>query len=224
MYQPINQTAESFQTLVPQLEGATEKIGEMNTAITQFSAVEQPTPTDIPAPATPELDTSGLTQPVADITEKFVALSPALDDLSGKITDLGTIISEAIENIPQVEPPAVEAPDLSVDTSQIFSALEELVSPMNEVNSRFGEMSNRLTEVTSGLSELVGALNNLQLSNQNQVESRQANIPPPNITVTVQIEEAHAWDSKHIQELADKVADKITPELTRAIGGDSNGY
>ena len=74
------------------------------------------------------------------------------------------------------------------------------------------------------MSDFVDELSQLQLPQQSQFDNQQTQSAPPNITVTVQIEEAHAWDSEHIQELTDKVADKITPELIRAIGGDSNGY
>ena len=47
---------------------------------------------------------------------------------------------------------------------------------------------------------------------------------PINVNNTIQIEQATAWDSEHIQELAEKVADKITPAVESALGGDSNSY
>lgn len=231
----IAKAVEGYAGAAAAVEEVTAKFKELSEVMegekpeTGFSAIEQPT-VEVPetpavtpqVPATPELDTSAMTQPVADITEKFVAMSPALEDLTGKITDLGTVIGEAIENISPVDT-AVETPDLTLDTTQTFETFEELVSPMSEVNAQFGDMAGRLNEVTSGLSALVGALNNLQTQPQAQ-QQPQVVTPPPNINVTVQIEEAHAWDSQHIQELADKVADAIEPELVSAIGGDSNRY
>ena len=198
---------------------AAEAVADVAAKFKELSSVmgdgQQP---QITQPEQSTIEISNLIQPVTDVTDKFVAMSPPIEDVTNKIVDLGT----TIENIPKIEP-AVETPDLAVDTSQIFSAFEELVSPMNEVNAQFGEMSGKLLEVTSGLSELVGALNQLQTQPQAQ-QQPQVVTPPPNITVTVQIDEAHAWDSQHIQELADKVANVIEPELISAIGGDSNRY
>ncbi len=177
MYQPINQTVEEFQTLVPQIESVKENLGEMNNAITEFSATEQePLPERPPEPVSP------------------------------------------------VEAPKIEPISLTIDTNQIFSAFEELVSPLDEVNAQFAELTNQLIETTSSLSEFVNALNQLQQPQQVQNDNRQTNSPRPTVTNNVYIYEPHAWYSQHISELADKVADKITPELTRAIGGDSNGY
>lgn len=47
---------------------------------------------------------------------------------------------------------------------------------------------------------------------------------PINSTISVQISEAHAWDSTHIQELTEKVADQIKPAIESALNSNSNSY
>lgn len=172
-----------------------------------------------PVTSTPAEVPAELTQSTSDIADRFVALVQPLDDVTAKIIDFGT----ALDNIPAALENVADT-NFSFDTSEIFSAFEELVSPMEEVNGQFAELTNQLIEVTSGFADFVSALNQFSESQQNRSDNRQANIPPPNITVTVQIDEAHAWDSEHIQELADRVANVIEPELVNAIGGDSNRY
>ena len=46
----------------------------------------------------------------------------------------------------------------------------------------------------------------------------------PNVNNNISINEAHAWDYSHIQDLAEKVADVIEPTIKNAIGGNSNSY
>ena len=80
-------------------------------------------------------------------------------------------------------------------------------------------LSEKLADLSAAITNLSEPKNRTQISN-----SPQTNSAPPEVNVTVQIQEAHAWDTEHIQELADKVADEITPEIVGAIGGDSNSY
>ena len=65
------------------------------------------------------------------------------------------------------------------------------------------------------------------LSSNNPVINSSNTRSQPNI-INVQnntnINEATAWDSEHINQLADKVAGVMEPALSRAIGGDDNSY
>ena len=63
--------------------------------------------------------------------------------------------------------------------------------------------------------DLIEKVNNFKISQNNT---------PPQITNNVSIQEAHAWDYSHIKDLAEKVADVITPKILNALGGNSNGY
>ena len=210
-------------TETPEVDNSSRIVNDLISTVNDRGEVEIKTvpraePT-IPEPPVPGIEPEA-NLPLSDVTEKFVALSSQIEDVSGKLVDFGT----AIENIAQIEPPTIEVQEIPFDTSEIFAAFEELVSPMGEVNAQFAELTNQLIEVTSGFADFVSALNQFSAPQQNQAVSQQVQSAPPNITVTVQIDEAHAWDSQHIQELADKVADKIEPELVNAIGGDSNRY
>lgn len=269
MYDPVNHMAEEFKNLVPQLGEASEGIKDFNGAITQFSAVEQPTPPEIPtAPESPSSEPAAVQLPEIDtskIAAAFEELALPLEEFGGQIEELTSQLidtTSALENLASLEKPSsqettgvesqlvdsatverfvaqiAETADATenfktvvagfeippIDTSAINAEFAELVSPMSEVNTRFAGMSANLADVTNGLAELSRSLNQFSAPQQNQAASQQAQSAPLNITVNVQIDEAHAWDSRHIQELADKVADKIEPELVSAIGGDSNRY
>ena len=45
-----------------------------------------------------------------------------------------------------------------------------------------------------------------------------------NVNNTIQIDQATAWDSEHIQKLAEKVADVIKPAIEQALRGGENSY
>ncbi len=91
---------------------------------------------------------------------------------------------------------------------------------------KISESVPELSEVTEKLANLNETISKIspqktQPQNSNSVPIKSA---PTEVNVTVQIDEAHAWDTEHIQQLAEKVADEITPEIVSAIGGDSNSY
>lgn len=167
-------------------------------------------------------------KPLNSMADEFATLTPQIKNVTTSLGNLDSAITKfsAVEQpLPEVQAPLAqfESPELNLDFSEIQLAFDELLSPMEEINAQFAEMTSQLIDVTSCLSNFADELSKFQLP-QIQTNNQQAPTAPPNITVTVQIDEAHAWDSQHIQELADKVADKIEPELVRAIGGDSYGY
>ena len=114
------------------------------------------------------------------------------------------------------------------------------IMPFNETQSMMAQMLNQSAELdaisqqpmdnamivnlSTSLSDLTTAISNIKLPQAEQNYSDRNNQQPSNVNVTVQIQEAHAWDTAHIQELADKVADEIEPAITSAIGGNSNSY
>ena len=167
-------------------------------------------------------------KPLNSMVDEFATLTPQIKNVTTSLGNLDSAITKfsAVEQpLPKVQAPLAqfESPELNLDFSEIQLAFDELLSPMEEINAQFAEMTSQLIDVTSCLSNFADELSQFQLP-QIQTNNQQAPTAPPNITVTVQIDEAHAWDTQHIQELADKVADKIEPELVRAIGGDSYGY
>ncbi len=84
--------------------------------------------------------------------------------------------------------------------------------------SKLVEMSGKLADLSSVITKI-----NLPQPVIQTTENLNRQMPPE-VNVNVQIDEAHAWDTQHIQELAEKVADEITPAVVGAIGGDSNSY
>ena len=87
------------------------------------------------------------------------------------------------------------------------------------------EMAANLENLSQKSADLVSALNSKTSSiGSSETPTTMTNAPAPNISTSVNIQEAHAWDSAHIQELADKVASQIESKIVGAIGGDSNSY
>lgn len=86
------------------------------------------------------------------------------------------------------------------------------------------ELPQSISDVTVRLKDLSGIIYELSSVKAQNNSVQGNNAIPPAVNVHVSIAEAHAWDTEHIQALADKVADQITPEVVNAIGGDSNRY
>ena len=99
----------------------------------------------------------------------------------------------------------------NIDTAS--SSLSNLSQPIADVVEKLNDFSGIIFE-----------LSNSTPTTNNQSSEYQYSKVPTTVNVNVTIDEAHAWDTEHIQELADKVADHIAPEIVSAIGGDSNGY
>ena len=106
---------------------------------------------------------------------------------------------------------------LQLADTRINEDLAILSTNIDAASNGLAELPQTLFEVTSKLSDLKGITYEMPVNPQTPTT-------PPSVNVNVTISEAHAWDTAHIQELADKVADQITPEVVNAIGGDSNRY
>lgn len=147
-----------------------------------------------------ETDNNGRLQ---SMTERSFELPSIVSEVAQSFSEMPSIIQSASESLR----------DLPITVQGISETLSSI---------QITDMNQPLEEVTVRLNDLSAALESLTLPNKNGQQSEERK--PVNVSVTVQIEEAHAWDSQHIQELADKVADEIQPEIVRAIGGDSNSY
>ena len=128
--------------------------------------------------------------------------------------ELSTAVQGATETLSEMVPPEKMVNPLSELEPEIQTAVQQY-SDMNvavsEVNLKFSDLSTAISNFVAKISELAFG--------QEQQQPQAVNV-----NNTVQIEEAHAWDYDHIQELAEKVATIITPVIIRAIGGDSNSY
>ena len=177
---------------------------------------------------------------LAAMSETQLAMPAAFDEAMGSFSDLPQTVQCVVKTFAEI-PPAVQSSIESLNefpaiVQGISESLTDLTQPQfaeienpfanlePEIASVIGHFSNMtagVKEVTIKLSDLQTAIANLKLNREN---SEQTTRMPVNINVTVEIKEAHAWDSEHIQELSDRVADEIQPVIVGAIGGDSNSY
>lgn len=153
------------------------------------------------------------------VTEKFDGLGNAAENLQQKF-DSVTLADSQQDITPQVSPELPE-PTANIDISDITATFDILKPTVENVNNCFDELTPQIAAVTSAFGDLVYALEQFQLP-QTQ------NAAPPsitnNVTNNVSIQEAHAWEYDHINELAERVADVITPQILSAIGGNANVY
>lgn len=107
----------------------------------------------------------------------------------------------------------------------LTAMLEGLTEPLSTAGEKLWTFLEPLDTITARLLEMASQLTEEATP---EVEQRSLRAEPStinnSITANVSIEEAHAWDAEHIQELAERVADVLKPALTEALAGDGNGY
>ena len=155
--------------------------------------------------------------PNQDYNNQNTGLETDTTDFAQKLTDLSLVI----ENINlTLEDSLNEELEYSAQALADFSTAVEDIS--------FESLNEQMASVTETLSGFGAAIENISLLadklNEQYYSDSGSNAQQITNNVTVQIEEAHAWDSEHIQELTDKVADKITPAIEQALGGNNNAY
>ena len=133
--------------------------------------------------------------------------------------ELPSIVSEVAQSFSEMPSIVQVASDSLNELPVVIQGITENLSSIEM--PQFEDMNQPLKEVTVRLNDLSSILESFSLPDKNQSAEKRT---PVNVNVAVQIQEAHAWDSEHIQELSDRVADKIQPEIISAIGGDSNSY
>ena len=189
--------------------------------------------------------TDGVKTTLSEITQSFSEMPTVVQSTTESLGELSTAMQELEKNFPEVDSSVFgefvksfsELPTVVEGVMKEISAIElpefpqdtELPAVLSDVNQSFSQMSpviqtmtEALSEVTVRISNFSAAMENFSLSKQNTAQTEQRQ--PVNVSNTVQINEAHAWDSEHISELADKVAEVLRQEIISAIGGDSNTY
>ena len=86
------------------------------------------------------------------------------------------------------------------------------------------ERAAKIAELNQRIADLSTALNSNSIIQPTSHSENSAGNARPSLTINVSINEAHAWDNEHIQELAEKVAGEIESRISREIGGDLNSY
>ena len=157
-----------------------------------------------------------------DLNEKLYQTTDALDLFKNALSLNSTAPNYAedadgnrydlddIHNTPNYTP-QYDSSDFNTDLNQ------SVTDALSRLGDTFTPINDELSQITQSLSDIMSEVKNTVINSNNQSQ-------PANIDVTVQIDEAHAWDYDHIQELAELVAARIQPVIVSAIGGDSNGY
>ncbi len=164
-------------------------------------------------------------QSVQGVSDSFSEIAPNVQSAAETFGELPVAVQGVTESLSGLEMPQLEG------VENIFSSMEPEIqnlaqqfSAINVSGENFAQqissMCMGVDEVTVKLSDLSAAIQNFSLPNENSATEK----VPVEVNTTVQIDEAHAWDYDHIQELAEKVADILEPRIISAIGGDSNSY
>ena len=242
----LSDVEKNFSEMSPVVQSTTESLSELPTAIQQITEKLEDIP-EIEPTEMPEIDSSG----IAEVVQSFSEMPTAVQSATESLNELPTAVQGVMEQIsaiePQQTPQDTNLQSILSEVSQSFSSLptviqsasdslnqlpitvsglkenlsaqvSQLFSPMSEslttVTVKFSDVSTRIDNVSSALSTFLSALN----TKINQLNTT------PNVTNNISIDEAHAWDYSHIQELAEKVADQIEPTILNAVRGNSNSY
>ena len=176
-----------------------------------------------------------LAQKVESVENSLSKYAQTLEDAIGDVTP-----SYTLDNTPQGLPEmdisgvdsAIQSLTPTIDTvksdfetlppviNDVESYFNDLTATTSDISNSFDELSPQIQDATSAFIDLISALKSATSATNNQQNTSTTN----NVTNNVSIQEAHAWDYSHIRELAEKVADVITPQILSAIGGNFNGY
>ena len=177
---------------------------EAEQSLKSFSEQVQRSADEIAAP-----QSENYNSPSADTYQPVYAEAPAeITNVLSSFGELSSVVQGVSTNLSSMA--TTENPH-----SYIEPELQSFIQTFQMMGTSAGEVTVRLSELSAAIESL-----SLQQANPSPTETKQ----PVNVNTSVSIEEAHAWDYDHIQELADMVADRIQPVVVTAIGGDSNAY
>lgn len=126
------------------------------------------------------------------------------------------------KDIPNYAPPS-DGTDLEAElVRKLHEETGKLGGSFVSIRDGFGEITATLNDRLAPLTERLSEVTNEFSSRTTPASDLQRR--PVNLETTIAINEAHAWDYEHIQELAERVGNVIAPRIVRAIGGDSNSY
>ena len=149
-----------------------------------------------------------------NLTQIFFELPTAVQSAAEALGELTSSVAGMIENF--------TASSMTPQFEQVSNPFYAMEPELQNVAERFSNMGLGVQEVTMKLSDLQSAIENFSLQRDNSTSA--AERQPVNVNNSIQIEEAHAWDYEHIQELAERVAEILRPAIVGALGGDDNSY
>lgn len=147
-----------------------------------------------------------------DVPQSFLGISQATQGVVNAFGEIPTAVQGVSETLSGLDIPQMD---------EIANPLAGLDPEIQATVQQFSAMNTQVGDVVVKLSDLSAAIANLQLSEENSASNERT---PVTVNVNVAINEAHAWDSEHIQELSEKVASELEPRIVGAIGGDDNSY
>ena len=118
----------------------------------------------------------------------------------------------------------MEQKRLGIDPS--YKVTPEIMSVFSQImNKVSGNIIPGLEEdrslISNGIQRILGT--NV-VGGGSQAGQRSGNVITVSPNITVQINDAQVDSDARVSALADKVADKITPAIQQAMGGNGNGY
>lgn len=126
----------------------------------------------------------------------------------------------------QVDKATIQLSAFSAATENVTipSALGD--EPNLNILQSFTDQASNMTQKLAEIGTKIANINLTPDKNQPQYYSdlSRDSQPANDTLISININEATAWDSEHIQELADKVADVIKPAIEQALGGNGNSY
>ena len=135
----------------------------------------------------------------ADAYQPVYAEAPAeITSVINSFGELTTVVQGVSANLSSMAAPEYAATENPF--SYIEPELQSFIQTFSIMGTSAGEVTVRLSELSAAIERF-----SLQQENSSPTETRQ----PVNVNTSVSIEEAHAWDYDHIQELADMVAIQI---------------
>ena len=203
-----NSFYESLSQLEPEIENVTLQLSEMTVAIQEASESfanialpkDESVDNQVPQSATKEADTSSL----------MAKLEPEITEVVKQLSSMNTSTQKVTQDFSS----------MSTSVQGTAEKSKTMATSLQGTTEKFSVMNSGLQTVTVKVNTLAAALQELT----NRAKEKPAEKQPVEVSTSVSINEATAWDSEHIQELADKVADKIKDAVVNAIGGDSNSY
>lgn len=240
----LSDVEKNFSEMSPVIQTTTESLSELPATIQEVKEQLSDIP-EIEQAEMPEIDSNV----ISEVVQGFSELPEPIQAATESLNELPTAVQGVMEQISAIEPQQQEnsLPSVLSELEQSFSQLPTVIqtasdslnslpitisglkeSLTGQVSQLFSPMTESLTSVTVKISDVSGRIENVSsvlntfLSALNK-KINQLNTTP-NVTNNISIEEAHAWDYSHIQQLAEKVADIIEPTILRAVGGNSNSY
>lgn len=165
---------------------------------------------------------NGLEMPTERLQAELDELNVPVDKLNEQLASLDVGQQQSAINDTRVLGATFDYDETINSTiTNLTSSFERLEKPLNNVGSLMAKLPTHLETLANKINQVVSDFNSLNVDNLKFTKEVKVD---NKISNNISIEEAHAWDMAHINELANRVADVIQPALLNAIRGVGNAY